>query len=214
MDTSGPVVAYCRVSTLEAEAEGLRHRHPDSRRDALRRVPRRLCRSLLQERGAKRRSRETLRAATALEGLPERLSWNWGVAFARSPFESVRLAENLFYDLEQLGVRVLIAEMPTHDSRDRKDVMLRHIREVVAEESRKDIIERLWKGRREGVRKGSVPGVNVSYGYRQIGRHLEIHAGEAAIVRTIFGCAYENVGAIRTAHSLNTKGVVRRNRKP
>jgi len=67
---------------------------------------------------------------------------------------NVRIAENLFYDFERLGVRVLIADMPTYDSRDRKDVMLRQIREVIAEENRKDIVERLWKGRRERVRNG------------------------------------------------------------
>jgi DNA invertase Pin-like site-specific DNA recombinase len=69
----------------------------------------------------------------------------------------VRLAEDLFYEFEQLGVRVLIADMPTYDGRDRKDVMLRQIREVIAQENRKDIIERLWKGRQERVRRGLAP---------------------------------------------------------
>jgi len=50
-------------------------------------------------------------------------------------------------------VDVLIADMPTYNSRDRKDVLIRQIREAIAEENRKDIIDRLWKGRQERVRK-------------------------------------------------------------
>lgn len=101
---------------------------------------------------------------------------------------NVRLAENLFYEFEQLGVRVLIADMPTYDCRDRKDVMLRQIREVIAEKNRKDIIERLWKGRRERVLRGLPPGGNLAYGYRRNWRNVEIDAREAEIVRLIFQC--------------------------
>src|SRR5713101_4423090 len=43
---------------------------------------------------------------------------------------NLRLAENLFFEFERAGVRVLIADMPTYNSRDRKDVMLRQIREA------------------------------------------------------------------------------------
>ena len=66
----------------------------------------------------------------------------------------VRIAENLFYEFERLGVRVLIADMPTYNGKDRKDVLIRQIREAIAEENRKDIIERLWKGRQERARRG------------------------------------------------------------
>jgi len=47
--------------------------------------------------------------------------------------------------------------MPTYNGKDRKDVMILQIREAIAEENRKDIIERLWKGRQERVRKDSSP---------------------------------------------------------
>jgi DNA invertase Pin-like site-specific DNA recombinase len=69
----------------------------------------------------------------------------------------VRLAENLFHEFDQLGVHVLIADMPTYNGKDRKDVLIRQIREAIAEENRKDIIERLWKGRQERVRRGLPP---------------------------------------------------------
>jgi hypothetical protein len=50
----------------------------------------------------------------------------------------------LFHEFEKLGVQVLIADMPIYNGKDRRDVLIRQIREVIAEENRKDIIERLW----------------------------------------------------------------------
>lgn len=111
-------------------------------------------------------------------------------------------------------MRVLIADMPTYDSRNRKDVMLRQIREVIAEENRKDIIERLWKGRRERVRRGLPAGGNVSYGYRRNGRSLEIDGAEAEVVRVIFELAHAGHGRIATARQLNAHSFRRRNGKP
>src|SRR5262249_44283265 len=70
----------------------------------------------------------------------------------------VRIAENLFWKFEQLGIRVLIVDMPNYNSDNRRDVLIRQIREAIAEDNRKEIIERLWKGRQERVRKGKVPG--------------------------------------------------------
>jgi len=64
----------------------------------------------------------------------------------------VRIGENLFHDFARLGAEVLIADMPTYNGRDRKD-----------------IIERLWKGRQERVRRGRPAGGNVAYGYRRNG---------------------------------------------
>ncbi len=69
--------------------------------------------------------------------------------------------------------------MPTYNDRDRKDVLIRQIREAIAEENRKDIIERLWKGRQERVRRGLPPGGNVPYGYRRNGAGLIRHEEEA-----------------------------------
>lgn len=84
----------------------------------------------------------------------------------------VRIAENLFHEFAQLGVEILIADMPTYNGKDRKDVLVRQIREAIAEENRKDIIERLWKGRQERVRRGKFPGGNVPYGFDRNGRGL------------------------------------------
>jgi hypothetical protein len=55
----------------------------------------------------------------------------------------------LFWQFQNLGVEVLIANMPNYSRHDRKAMFLRQIREAMAEENRKDIIEKLWKGRQE-----------------------------------------------------------------
>src|SRR5207244_16360 len=101
----------------------------------------------------------------------------------------VRLAETLFFEFERAGVRVLIADMPTYNSKDRKDVLIRQIREAIAEENRKEIIERLWKGRQERVRRGLPAGGNVAYGYRRDGKRVVLDPSEADVVRTIFRLA-------------------------
>jgi len=113
----------------------------------------------------------------------------------------------------QSGVAELIVDMPTYDSRDRKDVMLRQIREVIAEENRKHIIERLWKGRQERARRGLRPRGNLCYGYERAGRDIAIKPSEALIVRLIFAGAAGGSCGSAIAIALNAKGLVRRNGK-
>jgi len=47
--------------------------------------------------------------------------------YSSSPFDrlsrDVRIAENLFHEFGQLGVEILIADMPTYNANDRKDVI-------------------------------------------------------------------------------------------
>lgn len=52
----------------------------------------------------------------------------------------VCIAENLFHEFAQLGVEVLVADMPTYSGKDRKDVLIRQIRDAIGEENRKDIL--------------------------------------------------------------------------
>lgn len=84
---------------------------------------------------------------------------------------------------------MLIADRPTYDSQNRKDVLVRHIREAIAEDNRKEIIERLLKGRQGRARRGLFPGGNVPYGYRRNGKGLKIEPEEAKVVETIFALA-------------------------
>ncbi|OGZ01993.1 MAG: hypothetical protein A3G64_03235 [Candidatus Liptonbacteria bacterium RIFCSPLOWO2_12_FULL_60_15] len=126
----------------------------------------------------------------------------------------VRLAENLFHEFEKCGVQVLIADMPTYNGKDRKDVLIRQIREAIAEENRKDIIERLWKGRQERVRRGLPPGGNVPYGYQRNGKRLVADEAEAEIIRAIFELREEGLSGSLIAAALNGKGFGRRNSKP
>jgi len=127
---------------------------------------------------------------------------------------NVRIAENLFHKFEQFGVEVLIADMPTYNGKDRKDVMIRQIREAIAEENRKDIIERLWKGRQERVRRGLPPGGNVPYGYRRNSEGLVLDSAEATTVKLIFELTERGDTKSTTARILETKGLRRRNGKP
>jgi site-specific DNA recombinase len=153
MDAHKPAAAYCRVSTLEqkrrgygidiqmrdvavfAERAGLfvERFYKDEAESGVvenRRALRRLLRDC-----------RTGRVRTVILPSLDRLS------------RDVRIAENLFHEFARFGVEILIADMPTYNGRDRKDILIRQIREAIAEENRKDIIERLWKGRQERVRR-------------------------------------------------------------
>jgi len=126
----------------------------------------------------------------------------------------VRLAENLFYDFERSGVQVLIADMPTYNGKDRRDVLVRQIREAIAEENRKDIIERLWKGRQERVRRGSPPGGNVPYGFRRQNKGFVVAPQEVELVLSILELASSGKSASEVARRLNDNRLVRRNGRP
>src|SRR3989442_15600887 len=77
-----------------------------------------------------------------------------------------------------------------------------------------DIIERLWKGRQERVRRGLPPGGNAAYGFRRGGQGLTPDETEVSIVQEIFALAAQGIRAPAIAKSLNAKGLVRRNGKP
>jgi site-specific DNA recombinase len=214
MDFKGPLVAYCRVSTLEQKRRGygidiqIRDVTIGAERQGL--FVRQFYRDegesgVAKNRKALKRLLRDCRAgrvgAVILPSL-DRLS------------REVRLAENLFHEFSSLGVRVLIADMPTYNGKDRKDVLIRQIREAIAEENRKDIIERLWKGRQERIRRGLAPGGNVAYGYRRNGQGIEVDTGEAAIVRRVYTLAEQGHLASAIAQLLTDAGHRRRNGKP
>src|SRR5713101_2688146 len=172
MEFDRPVVAYCRVSTLEQKRRGygidiqVRDVQAFAERQGL--LVARFYRDEAES-GIKedRKQRQRLlrdcragRVGSVILPSLDRLS------------RDVRIAENLFHDFGVLGVEVLIADMPTYNSKDRKDVLIRQIRAAIAEENRKDIIERLWKGRQERVRRGLPSGGNVAYGYQRVGKQL------------------------------------------
>src|SRR5713101_1183156 len=214
MEFDRPVVAYCRVSTLEQKRRGygidiqVRDVQAFAERQGLFvvRVYRDEAESGVKE--DRRQLRRLLRDCRAgrvgsviLPSL-DRLS------------RDVRIAENLFHEFATVRVEVLIADMPTYNSKDRKDVLIRQIREAIAEENRKDIIERLWKGRQERVRRGLPPGGNVPYGYRRIAKVLVIDPAEATIVRTVFELAERGETPSAIARILSAKGLGRRNGNP
>lgn len=123
----------------------------------------------------------------------------------------LRLTENLLYDLQRLGIKVYIADMPHYDGSNRKDVLIRQIKEAIAEENRKDIIERLKKGREERIRKGLMPGGTLPYGYARQGREIKQNPHEAEVVRLIFHLRGQHDSGQEIADRLNERGYRRRN---
>ena len=126
----------------------------------------------------------------------------------------VRIAENLFWRFQRYGVRVLIADMPTYDGRNRRDVLIRQIREAIAEDNRKEVIERLLKGRQQRVRNGHFPGGNAPYGYRIKKKKLVPHLTEADVVREIIRLNRNGTPAAQIVAILNAQGARRRNGTP
>jgi site-specific DNA recombinase len=214
MASDRSAVAYCRVSTLEQKREGygidiqIRDVRAFAQRQGLLVVrfykdeaesgakeDRTQLRRLLQDCRRGRVQRVILPSL-------DRLS------------RDVRIAENLFHDFATLGVDVLIADMPTYNGRDRKDVLVRQIREAIAEENRKEIIERLWKGRQERIRRGLPPGGNAPYGYKRVDRTLVPDPVEAAVVKIVFTLARRGSTPTAIARTLVRRGFERRNGRP
>src|SRR5688572_17430298 len=125
MATTKQVAAYCRVSTLEQKKKGLgmdiQVRDVTFFAEGQHLVIDRFYRDEAESGAAENRTQlnRLLRACergeidTVIIPNLERLSRN------------VRIAENLFHRFDELGVHVFIADMPTYDGRNRKDVLIR-----------------------------------------------------------------------------------------
>lgn len=125
----------------------------------------------------------------------------------------VRIAENLFHEFQTLGIAVLIADMP-HYRGDRKDILIRQILEAVAEDNRREIIDRLLKGREARVRRGLFPGGTLPYGYRRNGESVVVDPVESEVVRRIHELGARGLTGQAIADVLNKGGSLRRNGKP
>ena len=91
-----------------------------------------------------------------------------------------------------------------------KDVLIRQIKEAIAEENRKEIIERLKKGREERIRKGRMAGGTLPYGYMRNSKEIKKNPQEAEIIRLIFSFDGSKSGQ-EIADYLNERGYRRRN---
>lgn len=125
----------------------------------------------------------------------------------------VRIAENLFHEFEKFKIKILIADMPQYNG-GRKDVLIRQIMEAIAEDNRKEIIERLLKGRQERVRKGMFPGGNLPYGYVRKNGTVVVDPHEAGIVKEIYQASFRGCSGNQIASALNGRGHKQRNGKP
>lgn len=125
----------------------------------------------------------------------------------------VRIAENLFHRFSELQIKIYIADMPQYNG-ERKDILIRQIFEAISEENRREIIERLRKGRQERVRKGLFPGGNLPYGYRRENRKVIIDRDEAEIVRKIYALSEQGRSGQNISDELDQQGYIRRNGKP
>jgi site-specific DNA recombinase len=208
------VAAYCRVSTLEQKKKGLgmdiqirdvRSFAEDQNLVINRFYPDEAQSGTVENRiqlGRLLRACKRGEISTVIIPTIDRLSRN------------VRIAENLFHQFEQNGVEVLIADMPSYSNRNRRDVLLRQIREAIAEENRGEIIERLLKARQERVRRGKVPGGNVPYGFKRSDKRWILHDVESEIVRLIFRLFDAGRLPPRISATLNERGFTRRNGRP
>ena len=125
----------------------------------------------------------------------------------------LRLTENLLFELNRANITIFIADMPYYDARNRRDVLLRQIREAIAEENRKEIIERLKKGREERIRKGKMAGGMLPYGYSRNGKTITKNPQEAEIVKMTFSLGNRGKNCQEISEFLNGRGFVRRNGK-
>ncbi|OPY68940.1 MAG: Transposon gamma-delta resolvase [Syntrophorhabdaceae bacterium PtaU1.Bin034] len=214
MEKKKIVAGYCRVSTLEQKKKGygieIQRREIES-----------YCRSnglvvddfyIDEARSGATENRKALRRlvkdcnAGKVNGIIisslDRLSRN------------LRLTENLLWDFDRLGVTIFIADMPYYDGNNRKDVLIRQIRAAIAEENRKEIIERLKKGREERIRKGRMAGGTIPYGYQRIGKEIIKKPGETGIIRLIFFLRDQLDSTRKIADYLNDLDHRRRNGTP
>ena len=97
--------------------------------------------------------------------------------------------------------------------------MARQFSEAIAEENRKDIIDRLRKGREARARNGKISGGNVPYGYTRLdvveqkrrAKRIEINPKEAKVVQLIFTLRDQGRRDQQIADNLNERGYRRRN---
>lgn len=213
MEKKKIVAAYCRVSTLEQKKKGY---GIDIQRRDIERYAEVFSLTVddyyideaesgaSERRGQLRRLIRDCKAgrigAVVVSSL-DRLSRN------------LRFTENLLYDFQKLGVKIFIADMPNYDCNNRKDVLIRQIKAAIAEENRKEIIERLKKGREERIRKGLMAGGTLPYGYTRYGREIKKNPWEVEIVEQIFSLAKKNRSSSGIAALLNKQGYLRRNGK-
>lgn len=214
MERKRIVAAYCRVSTLEQKKKGygvdiqLRdiNRYAETNNLNIGRYYLDEAQSgVSEERKALKRLVKHCRAGkieSIIVSSLDRLSRN------------LRFTENLLYELQGLNIKVFIADMPHYDYKNRKDVLIRQIKSAIAEENRKEIIERLKKGREERIRKGKIAGGTLPYGYKRIGKEIEKDPGEAKIVQTIFESRGQGKSGREIADFLNKAGLLRRNGHP
>lgn len=207
------VAAYCRVSTLEQKKKGY---GIDIQKRDIERYAEALgmpiddfyideARSGVSERRTALnklvRDCKTGRVSAVIMSSLDRLS------------RDLRFTENLIHDLGEAGVKVLIADMPNYDGSNRKDVLIRQIKEAIAEENRKEIIERLKKGREERTRKGNMAGGNLPYGYMRQGKEIRINSQEAEVVKGIFTLSRQGINCGEIAARFKKQGYNRRNGK-
>jgi site-specific DNA recombinase len=213
MEKKKIVAAYCRVSTLEQKKKG--HGIDIQKRDIER---------YAEDYGL---SVENFYVDEAKSGISERRvalnklvrnckSGDVGAVIVSSLdrlSRDLRFTENLLYDLKKIGVKVFIADMPHYDGNNRKDVLIRQIKEAIAEENRKEIIERLKKGREERIRKGCMAGGTLPYGYARQGREIKKNLQEVEVVKVIYALSSQYKGSGEIADCLNSSGYQRRNGK-
>lgn len=124
---------------------------------------------------------------------------------------SVRVFENIYYELNKCSVRIYFVDMPYYDHDNHRDIMFRQMKEVFAESNRNIIIDRLKKGRQERTLKGKPPGGTVPYGYTRKNKKWKINLYESGIIKLIFELDQCEEKPFKIAKIVNEQGFRLRN---
>lgn len=213
MEKKKIVAAYCRVSTLEQKKKGY---GIDIQRRDIERYAESFGLSVESFYVDEAKSGISERRVALNKLLRDCKSGGVGAVIVSSLdrlSRDLRFTENLLHDLKKVGVKVFIADMPHYDGNNRKDVLIRQIKEAIAEENRKEIIERLKKGREERVRKGCMAGGTLPYGYMRSNKEIKKNPQEVGVIKVIYDLGSRNMSCGEIADHLNERGYRRRNGK-
>lgn len=120
--------------------------------------------------------------------------------FSRNRYDSV------FYKhkLEQYGIKVLSAMEAISDTQEGK--LIDGILEMIAEMYSHDLSQKVKRGLRESVIKGTFTGGYLLYGYKVVDKRIEIDEQKAEVVRYIFSEYAQGKSKKEIVAELNSRG--------
>lgn len=128
--------------------------------------------------------------------------------FARNQYDSVIYKHRL----KELGIRVVSATEVINDSAEGR--LMECILEAMAEMFSEDLSQKVKRGLKESVLKGTFTGGYILFGYKVVNKHVEIDELNAQIVRQIFEDYANGKSKKEIVEDLNKKGIKTSAKKP